>query len=129
MTGSMPNRLATYVPTLRECDEILRLRLILHDFGLVWVSTAQGARLALVEDEPAPIDPQWDAFLAAYVEYLCQLDGIDPPAWVTAPVRFLRQCWYPGGCLPHDRVRTIVTTPVAFEMHGIWFPKEELKVV
>ena len=31
----IPNRIASYVPTLRACGDDLRLRVVLHDFGLV----------------------------------------------------------------------------------------------
>ena len=30
------NRLACYVPALRECDDTFRLRIVLHGFGTVW---------------------------------------------------------------------------------------------
>ena len=95
----------------------------------MWESTPAESRLALVEEEPAQFDFNWDSFLAAYAEYLCWHDNLEPPDWVNNSNRFLRQFWYVGGCPPYDRVRTIVTTPGAFEAHGIWFPKEELRVV
>lgn len=65
------------MPTLRECDEILRQRVVLHDFGLVWQSTDRYARFPLAEEEPELFDRNWDAFLAAYVAHLCEQDGIE----------------------------------------------------
>ena len=124
-----PNALWRYVPALRREVEEWRLRLLLHDFGLVWESTPAGQRLALVSREPDSVDPRWDAFLAAYAEHRCIEDGIEPPAWTQQRERHLRAFWYAGGCHDYDRVRTIVTTPITFEAHGIWIPREELAVV
>jgi len=124
-----PNALWRYVPALRRENDEWRLRLVLHDFGLVWEDTPIGRRSALVSREPDGIDPRWDAFLAAYVEHRCISDGLEPPAWTLQRERQLREFWYAGGCHDYDRVRTIVTTPITFEAHGIWFPREELTVV
>ncbi len=124
-----PGALWRYVPALCRESEEWRLRLVLHDFGLVWEDTPIERRIELVTREPQCIDPHWDAFLAAYVENRCLEDGIEPPTWVHQPDRFLRTFWYAGGCHGYDRVRTIVTTPTVFEAHGIWFPREELIVV
>lgn len=123
------NALWRYVPALRRENDEWRLRLVLHDFGLVWEATPAAERIDLVRREPDHIDLRWDAFLAAYVEHLCICDGIEPPSWVLAPSRHLGAFWYAGGCHDYDRVRTIVTTPITFEAHGIWFPREELMVV
>ena len=123
------NALWRYVPALRRENDEWRLRLVLHDFGLVWEDTSVGRRFELVSREPDRIDPQWDAFLAAYAEHRCIEDGIDPPAWTLRADRVLGTFWYAGGCHDYDRVRTIVTTPITFEVHGIWLPREELAVV
>ncbi|WP_419932288.1 hypothetical protein [Candidatus Poriferisodalis sp.] len=124
-----PNALWRYVPALRRENEEWRLRLVLHDFGLVWEDTPVAECTALVATEPESIDPRWDAFLAAYAEHRCLEDGIEVPEWAVQPGRYLRTFWYAGGCPEYDRVRTIVTCPITFEAHGIWFPREELKVV
>ena len=124
-----PNALWRYVPVLRTEGDEWRLRLLLHDFGQVWEETPVEQRLALVSREPDNVDLRWDAFLAAYVEHRCIEDGIEPPAWTRQRERHLRAFWYAGGCHDYDRVRTIVTTPIAFEAHGIWIPRAELTVV
>ena len=62
-----PATLAEYVPRLREADDdIWRMRIVLNEFGLRWEDTPLEQRLSLVEEEPGPISPPWDAFLAAY---------------------------------------------------------------
>lgn len=129
MTSSLPNQLHMYVPTLRTCDELLCLRVVLHDFGLVWQSATDDERAALVAVEPELFDPNWDAFLAAYVAHLCDEDDIEQPPWVLDDSRFLREFWFAGGCYPFDRERTLFTTPLAFRSRGVWLPEEELLVV
>ena len=46
------NRLCCYVPGLREYDDTLRLRVVLHDFGMVWQHATTEERQVLVEKEP-----------------------------------------------------------------------------
>ena len=128
-SGSLPNALAAYVPALREADDEFRLRLLLHDFGLVWQDATAGERTRLIAEEPALFNTRWDAFVAAYAEHLATASGLTPPPWSLAPQRHLRTFWYAGGCYDWDRARTVVTTPGAFESHGIWFPRSELTVV
>ena len=124
------NVLANYVPALRaESDEAWRARIVLHDFGLVWQHASAAEREVLVADEPEPFDPRWDAFLAAYVEFLCHHAELPAPQWVFDPRRHLGEFWFPGPRFPRERAATILATPAAFEAHGIWFPARELEVV
>ena len=124
------NVLANYVPALRaESDEAWRARIVLHDFGMVWQHASAAAREVLVTGEPEPFDPRWDAFLAAYVEFLCHHAEMPAPQWVFDPRRHLGEFWFPGPRFPRERAATILTTPAAFEAHGIWFPARELEVV
>ena len=124
------NVLANYVPALRaESDEAWRARIVLHDFGMVWQHAGAAEREVLVADEPEPFDPRWDAFLAAYVEFLCHHAELPVPQWVFDPRRHLGEFWFPGPRFPRERAAVILTTPAAFEAHGIWFPARELQVV
>ena len=124
------NVLANYVPALRaESDEAWRARIVLHDFGMVWQHAGAAAREVLVTEEPEPFDPRWDAFLAAYVEFLCHHAELPAPQWVFDPRRHLGEFWFPGPRFPRERAAVILTTPAAFEAHGIWFPARELEVV
>lgn len=120
---------APHLRTLCTCGEILRLRIVLRDFGLVWQGATDDERSALVDTEPELFDPDWDAFLAAYIAHLCDQDSIEPPAWVLDESRFLPSFWFAGGCFPFDRQRTLFTTPAAFRARGVWLPAEELLVV
>lgn len=123
------NALARYVPTLRVSDDDFRLRIVLHDFGMVFQHASERERVFLVAEEPELFDPRWDAFLAAYTEHLCYHAGIPAPAWVFTAQRHLSRFWFPGKRFPRERAATILTTPAAFEVHGIWFPERELEVV
>ena len=122
-------RLRDFVSRLRECEDEMRLRVVLHEFGLVWNDTPLADRLWLVADEPALMEPRWDAFLAAYVEHRCLHDGITPPAWVFDGVRYLDRFWFPGPDLDFMHVEAIVHSPAAFEARRVFLPARELIVV
>ena len=124
------NVLANYVPALRaERDDVWRSRIVLHDFGMVWQHAGHLERIVLVAVEPAPFDQRWDAFLGAYVEYLCYHGDMAAPRWVFKRGRHLSEFWFPGPRFAFERAATILTTPATFESHGIWFPARELVVV
>ncbi len=121
--------LRDFVVRLRGCDDGMRLRVVLHEFGLVWEDTSPAARQDLVADEPGPIDRRWDAFLAAYVEHRCMHEGIAAPEWVFDEARFLDEFWFPGPDLDFFRVEAIVHSPAAFEARRVFLPARELLVV
>jgi hypothetical protein len=123
------HELADYVDVLAESDEEWRLRIVLHDFGLLWQDTAVERRTQLFQTEPRSIDPRWDAFLAAYVEHRCWHDDIEPPSWVFQDSRYLTYFWYPATSSPTLRVEAVVHSPAAFEAHGVLLADRELVVV
>jgi hypothetical protein len=121
--------LASYVPWLRQLDDEWRLRVLLHDFGLVWIDAEVPDRRDLVDDEPEPFDKRWDCFMAALAEHLCWHARVDPPGWVFAPTRYLEAFWYPANTSPTLRVEAAVHAPAAFEAHGVLMADRELLVV
>ena len=123
------NRLACYVSALRDYDDEFRLRVILHDFGLVWQHASPTERIVLVDEEPELFEQRWDAFLAAYVEHLCYRAGLDVPDWVQDESRYLTRMWWAGDPFEFERGSIILSTPAAFEVHGIWLDERELQVV
>ena len=123
------NRLACYVPALRNCDDMFRLRIVLHDFGTVWRDANNAERAVLAAEEPERFDERWDAFLAAYIEHFCACDGLEAPGWTRRPQRYLQQMWWSPGYFDFERGRVIVTTPAAFYAHGIWIAGSDLLVV
>ena len=127
----IPATLADYVPRLREADDdIWRMRIVCHEFGLRWEDTPLHQRLESVQAEPDQISPPWDAFLAAYVEHRCYHDGLTAPAWVFAQRRYLDGYWFP---FPPEwkafREEAIVHAPAAFEAHGTLIAERDLTVV
>lgn len=129
VSADPPNQLAHYVPALLLSDEIFRLRLLLHGFGLVWQHATNSERTELIAAEPDPIDARWDAFVAALAEHLCSEAALQPPSWTGDPSRHLDSSWFAGGCFDFDEARVIATTPPAFRRHGVWLPRSELTVV
>lgn len=128
-----PPTLAGYGPRFRQVadDHIFLLRILCSEFGLRWQSTPLEDRLALVETEPALLHRGWDAFLAAWVDYHCYHDGIDPPEWVYHRTRVHHPgFWTP---IPDDCdvfiILAMVHSPAAFLARGVWIEERELKVV
>ena len=127
----IPATLADYASRLTEADDdIWRMRIVCHEFGLRWEDTPLHQRLELVEAEPAPISPPWDAFVAAYVEYRCSRDGLTAPAWVFHQCRYLDGHWFP---FPQDwtafRQEAVEHAPTAFKAHGTLIAERDLTVV
>ena len=123
------NRLACYVPALRNCDDAFRRRIVLHGFGTVWRDANNAERAVLAAEEPERFDPRWDAFLAAYIEHFCACDGLEAPEWTRKPQRYLQQMWWSADYFDFERGRVIVTTPPIFEAHGVWIADSDLLVV
>ena len=123
------HRLACYVPALRGYDHNFRLRVVLHGFGTVWRDATAVEQRVLAEEEPEPFDAFWDAFLAAWIEYLCKCEGLEVPAWTQASNRYLPKMHWAGDYFRFERGWVVVTTPPVFEAHGIWIPDNELLIV
>ncbi|MGB0416765.1 MAG: hypothetical protein ACPGKS_07950 [Coraliomargarita sp.] len=69
---------------------------------------------------------QCDAYLAAYVEWLCARHGIETPGWLDDPTRFARKAWYDYPPLWQD---SLVHAPAAFRRRGIFTrPEDILKI-
>lgn len=69
--------------------------------------------------EPAPVDPRLDAYLAAVVEHVSAARHVAAPAWVYGPERFLAQFWWPDGNAAF-RAACLVQSPAAFRRRGIF---------
>jgi hypothetical protein len=121
--------LSSYSHELRHADDEWRLRVLVHEFGLNWYDSPVPDRMALVADEPAPIDPRWDAFVAAYVEHLCWHADLASPRWAFGPGRYLDHVWFVAGWSATLKVEAIVHAPAAFESHGVLVSDRELLVV
>ena len=113
------------MPALRQSDEVFRLRLLLHGFGLVWQHATNSDRTRLVATEPDPIDARWDASVAALAEHVRSEAALEPPSWTSNPSRHLGRPWFAGGCFEFDQARLIATTPHAFRRHDAWLPPSE----
>lgn len=123
--------LARYATELVAGDDRWNLRLLLHEFGLVWEDAPAAERAALIAEAPAPTgDLRWDAFLAAYGEHLAYHAGLPASPWMADPTRHLEVVWFPLAAeLSTLRHEAIVTAPASFEAHGILLARRELQVV
>lgn len=68
-------------------------------------------------------DGQSDAYLAAYVEWLCDRIGVDAPDWVDQPERYARRPWYD---LPNLWEDSFVQAPGSFRVRGIFTIPEKV---
>jgi hypothetical protein len=62
--------------------------LAVREFLDSWQSLSPAERPEALAEEPVPIGPVEDAYLAALAEHLASLDKIDVPGWTEAPQRF-----------------------------------------
>lgn len=69
-----------------------------------------------------------DALVAAVAEHVAFHRGLDAPAWVEQPQRFLRTVWYPVD-LPSIRVRARVSSPASFARRMIYIERIDLERV
>lgn len=68
-------------------------------------------------------DQQCDAYLAAYVEWLCERHGVPVPAWVNEPERCAVKAWYDYPPLWQD---SFVHAPAAFRRRGVFTRPEDV---
>ncbi len=66
---------------------------------------------------------QCDAYLAAYVDWLCQRHGIDAPAWVHDPKRVATKAWYD---YPPLWKAAFISAPGAFRRRGVFTCPEDV---
>ncbi len=85
-------------------------------------------RAALTALAPAPVDPRYDALLAAVAEHYLRLGRLPLPAWIRDPDRVLAEPWFVDD-LPALREQTEADTPPAFAHHGVYLAASELASV
>ena len=125
-----PRTLADYALSLRDVrDDVWRLRIVLHEFGLWWQSEDAARRFDLVRDEPVALDERWDAFMGAYAEHLCWHERIPAPLWVYEDRRYLDYYWWPGDPWDFMKDAARAYAPACFEAHGVLIEDRELEVV
>jgi len=101
--------------------ELLR-REFLDDWALLRDDTE---RVAALVEEPLPVEPRIDAYLAALAEHLATQAGLSPPAWVLRPMRFLARWWWPGSARALDAL-ALRDSPAAFRRRGVFVGDREL---
>ena len=69
---------------------------------------------------------QCDAYLAAYVEWLCERHGVAAPKWLSDPGRFADKAWFD---YPPLWINSFVHAPAAFRRRGVFTrPDDVLKL-
>ncbi|MBV8651175.1 MAG: hypothetical protein JO255_06885 [Alphaproteobacteria bacterium] len=82
-------------------------------------------REAAIEDEPLPLDPVKDAYLAAVAEHLARISGISIPEWSETHGNGLSQPFFAGGLESLKAILT-VESPTAFRRRLLFVSKDAL---
>ena len=98
-------------------DDSIRIRLVL-DFIDGCDDTPVADRQTLIDDEPEPFDPKWDAFLASLADHVAYEGRLRQPRWAEGTGRFLAAVWFPVD-LPSVRPEALATSPATFMRHGV----------
>lgn len=93
-------------------------RFMLHDLPRRLLGQEPAVRQAILDRRPERTGTPWDAFLAAVVEHLALLHGLQVPDWVDEPGRFLATPWKP---LQEDvsSFDAVAWAPAPFHRHGV----------
>ena len=79
----------------------------------------------ILGEPPLLKDSQSNVYIAAVAEHLALKYDLTIPYWVSQPVRFLREPWFPAG-LESLKATCIKESPVAFRRRLIFVDKEPL---
>jgi hypothetical protein len=101
------------------------VRELLDEFSL---RSRDDLRARALAEEPARVDPQTDAYLAALAEHLARTHGLDVPTWALDDDRTLDRMWFPG-VAPGFRPTALRESPVAFRRRGIFIARGALSRV
>lgn len=93
------------------------MRLYLHELPRTVAAMEPDERARHLGERPPLTGTHWDALLAAVAEHLCELHGMEPPAWSQERERFLRIPWIVGVTREMQRESTAFA-PAAFIRHG-----------
>jgi transcriptional regulator with XRE-family HTH domain len=86
-------------------------------------SSRPGQRALIAADPPSTGDSRFDAALAGTAEFFAAEGGIDVPAWVDGPERFVEPWWFVAS-RPAFHAYTLAHTPAAFARHGVFIARE-----
>ena len=124
--------------SLAETAERIGVGLAERDESTAWVavrdfvdgyrSAPHAARFGLIEARPRPIDPRFDAYLAALAEHLAVHDRLCVPAWSAESTRFLDQWWFPTRFRALHAM-ALVQSPASFRRRGVFVDATEFQRV
>ena len=88
------SRVAQYCDVIEDGpDDESRYRMLVHDLPRQFRQLGPAARVAALEEAPRLTGTRWDALLAAMAEHVAEAHGLEKPAWVDEPGRFLDPPW------------------------------------
>ena len=112
-----PARMPEYAQAVVDgWTEAELLRLHLHELPRSLMGLDRKRRIELLAERPPMTGTPWDVLLAAMVEHVCELHGLEPPAWSQERERFVDIPHF--FTTRHDYIETVVYAPAAFVRHG-----------
>lgn len=90
-----------------------------------WAADLEVRRRMIAAEPPLTGDVRWDAFLGALGEWLAVRAGMDTPAWVHRPDRYLGRGWWVTPMLSM-RAWEYAGSPVSFQSHGVYIHRDSL---
>ena len=97
---------------------------LLFGFADDFRGSSRPGQIALLREEPMlTADPRFDAALAGVAELFAAEAGIDAPAWVNGPGRFLEPWWFVAS-RPEFHAYTLANTPALLARHGVFMARE-----
>lgn len=102
-----------------------RLRLV---FEFLREVDAKELTLRVAVEPESTGDQRFDAMLAALSEDLCVSNGVSPPSWVFADLRFLDSPWWVSN-LKSARTRALVNAPASYRRRGVMIDRHDLTSV
>ena len=88
-------------------------------------SDPETRRFAIWSEPPPTGEARWDAFLTALVKWLAVRHGVDVPAWVHDPSRYLTESWWIT-TMPSLRAWEFAGSPASFQSHGVYLHRDSL---
>jgi len=121
--ASLAEHAATIRADLAAGEEQNAIRLIFGFADDFRGSSRPGRRALIAVEPPSTGDPRFDATLAGAAEFFAAEAGIEVPAWVHGPDRFVEPWWFVAS-RPAFHAYTLAHTPAAFARHGVFIARE-----
>lgn len=82
--------------------------------------------VAMINDEPAPVAPKWDALLGAVAEDVAARHALPVPSWSVSPGRFVEPWWFVSP-YKSQQAHAFATASGPYKARGVFVAPESLE--